>query len=313
MGLLTSMRTDAYPDSKQQLTPGVFFDLKTAGSLAWAAQLAYEIPNAKKVEAVLNQWNWTSVQIFSGRFSSHLPAASTKGFACTAEGALVVAIAGTEPTNIFNWIDDFNIHKTAAGVTDGFLDAFESVAVRITELVSGGGGVFFAGHSLGAAIAAIAAKTLVQQGKLSPDRLRGIYTIGMPRIGNAAYAQAYESSDANVLRDRTFRLVYGSDVVTRVPPSIPPFDFRHVGKEFTCRHGGLFSSAENTNGVGRLVRGNLESLFDPDEVATPQQPDFPAAYPPVIPLLSALPSAIRDHLPDRYLAALGTPPHRSGV
>jgi hypothetical protein len=150
------------------------------------------------------------VQTFSGRFSSHLPAASTKGFACVAEDALVVAIAGTEPTNIFNWIDDFNIHKTAAGVTDGFLDAFESVAGRITELISGAGGVFFAGHSLGAAIAAIAAKTLVQQGKLSPDRLRGIYTIGMPRIGNAAYAQAYENSDANVLRDRTFRLVTGA-------------------------------------------------------------------------------------------------------
>jgi hypothetical protein len=176
------MRTDAYPDGRQLLAPGVFFNLKTAGILAWAAQLAYEIPNAEKVKSVLNRWNGTSVQTFSGRFSSHLPAASTKGFACVAEDALVVAIAGTEPTNIFNWIDDFNIHKTAAGVTDGFLDAFESVAGRITELISGAGGVFFAGHSLGAAIAASNRAALKRIGPSSVEAPPPLRTCPVPRL-----------------------------------------------------------------------------------------------------------------------------------
>ncbi len=312
MGWLTAMREDAYPAAVPTPLRSGAFDLATANTMAWAAQLAYEVSDEDKLGRVLARWGWNQGRRFNGRFPSHLPLASTKGFAAMAGDDLVIAFAGTEPTNLLNWITDFSIHETADGITDGFLHGFEAVQTAVEARIVGmTGGVFLAGHSLGGAICVAAAKCLIERGVLPSERLLGVYTIGMPRPGNADYAEAYDAGGVNgVLGQRTFRLVYGNDIVPKVPPSSPPFGFRHVGMALTCPSGGVFGGLpirqdpkSDLGLVDELVRG-LET--GPQQV--PARPAFPAAYPLVADIIEALPQPIRDHLPDGYLRALGAPP-----
>jgi triacylglycerol lipase len=69
---------------------------------------------------------------------------------------------------------------------------------------------WFAGHSLGAALATLAA--------LRYGQVRGLYTYGSPRVGDGDFKQAFSIP--------TYRFVNHDDVVTRVP--LPPL-YRHVG------------------------------------------------------------------------------------
>ena len=74
--------------------------------------------------------------------------------------------------------------------------------------------VWFTGHSLGGALATLAAERY--------PHTTGIYTYGAPRVGNERFAAAF--------RVPAFRIVNNNDVVSWVPP---PWlgGYRHVGQE----------------------------------------------------------------------------------
>lgn len=101
----------------------------------------------------------------------------------------------------------------AALVHAGFTGALDSVwggvAMELDRLDCP---VFFAGHSLGGALATLAAA------RRTP---RALYTFGSPRVGNAAFADSL----ANV---PVFRVVNHTDVVATLPPEL--FGYRHVGE-----------------------------------------------------------------------------------
>lgn len=120
----------------------------------------------------------------------------------------------------------------APRVHAGFAAAWRSVAPRVAEQIvaaigaRGGerGGapgfgaadearawtLYCTGHSLGGALATLAALDLAQ-GALPLGRI-GLYTLGAPRVGNPDLA-----SLADALLPEAFRLVNGQDVVTRMP------------------------------------------------------------------------------------------------
>jgi triacylglycerol lipase len=147
-----------------------------------------------------------------------------------------------------------------------------------------------------------------------PDRLRGVYTIGMPRPGDEAYARDYDAAGGGSLGQRTYRLVHGDDIVPKVPPPGPPSGFRHVGRVLACPHGGTFAGGapqqptageQFTGGTG--VLGALQDLRAALITAprdTGVLPPYPAEHSFVPEIVAALPPPIRDHLPDRYLRAL---------
>jgi triacylglycerol lipase len=96
----------------------------------------------------------------------------------------------------------------------GFLDALRSVWDPISTALSGVGvPIFYAGHSLGAALATLAAA------RRPPEAL---YTFGSPLVGDSDFA-------ALLSQVPVFRVVDGSDLVTRVPPE--ELGFAHVGEE----------------------------------------------------------------------------------
>ncbi len=106
------------------------------------------------------------------------------------------------------------INQTKFDVHDGFSKALDSVwseaEAVLAQLTCP---IFFTGHSLGAALATLAAT------RHAP---KAVYTFGSPRVGN----QAFADSLANV---PIYRVVVDEDVVTTVPPE--NMGFRHVGEE----------------------------------------------------------------------------------
>jgi triacylglycerol lipase len=98
------------------------------------------------------------------------------------------------------------------GVHKGFGNAVDSLWDDIEPHLSGlACPLFYTGHSLGAALAVVAASRRAPQ---------AVYTFASPRIGNEAFA----ASLANV---PIHRVVDDQDTVTSLPPKL--LGFRHVG------------------------------------------------------------------------------------
>lgn len=94
--------------------------------------------------------------------------------------------------------------------------------------------LFFTGHSLGGALALIAAERAARDPAVNA-RATGVYVFGCPRAGGDAFFNSYTP----LFGDSTFRLVHGSDIVATVPPAGL---FRHVGRPIQCDSGRLFTS-----------------------------------------------------------------------
>eukprot|EP00903_Cladosiphon_okamuranus_P009617 g9153.t1 len=103
--------------------------------------------------------------------------------------------------------------------------------------------LYVAGHSLGGALATIAAARLEFDDNLNID---GLYTIGSPRVFNHAMAAQFDAT----MKHKYFRCKNNNDIVTRVPT--PP-GFKHVGTEiYFDRFGGISTSSIWDRILGRL-------------------------------------------------------------
>ncbi|RCN30529.1 triacylglycerol lipase [Ancylostoma caninum] len=72
--------------------------------------------------------------------------------------------------------------------------------------------VTFTGHSLGGALAAVAAARTVAEG-LRPGHQLTVYTFGEPRVGNVDFAASFDE-----LIQNSYRVVFGNDIVPHMPP-----------------------------------------------------------------------------------------------
>ncbi|MGH7128824.1 MAG: alpha/beta fold hydrolase, partial [Planctomycetaceae bacterium] len=104
--------------------------------------------------------------------------------------------------------------------------------------------LFLTGHSMGGALATLAAARLDSIGA----HISGVYTFGSPRVGDRAFAQAYHKRLGHV----TYRYRNNNDVFTLLPPAAPawlrslcklrrvPGGYRHVGRLMYFDHCGKF-------------------------------------------------------------------------
>ncbi|MDD4963148.1 MAG: lipase family protein [Gallionella sp.] len=129
----------------------------------------------------------------------------------------VLAFRGTAQC-VKNFVTDLKICKIpldqqAVNVHQGFLDALNDIWGKIEgALATLTCPVFFTGHSLGAALATLAAT------RYAPTAL---YTFGSPRVGDATLATALPDIPI-------YRLVVEADIAATVPPSI--LGYKHVGE-----------------------------------------------------------------------------------
>jgi hypothetical protein len=109
---------------------------------------------------------------------------------------------------------------------EGFLAALDAIYGEAREALADvrgtkGGRIWLTGHSLGGALA----KLFALRAALERRRPDGVYTFGEPRVGNAALRDCYDA----LLKGRTFRVVDGEDLVTRLPWLLGAY--RHCGTE----------------------------------------------------------------------------------
>lgn len=136
----------------------------------------------------------------------------------------VVTCRGTEP---HDWNDvraDLDLAtaraETCGWVHRGFKREVDELWPRLEQaLVSNRRTLWFAGHSLGGAMAAICAgRCRLSYIRSNP---RALFTFGSPRIGNKRYV--------NYVQMEAYRWVNNNDIVTRVPPRW--LGYRHKGQE----------------------------------------------------------------------------------
>jgi hypothetical protein len=116
------------------------------------------------------------------------------------------------------------------GIKD--IPAIEAI-LKLLNLYLGKRCLIITGHSLGGALATLAAvhisKHLELQGM--KNRIEAVYTYGQPAVGGRSFYNTYGE-----LHDRTFRFVHGADIVPFTPP-FPPY--RHVGDQYWLDDGGV--------------------------------------------------------------------------
>lgn len=113
--------------------------------------------------------------------------------------------------------------------------------------------VWFTGHSLGAALATLAAR--------SHEGAQGLYTYGSPLVGDESFAKGFRLAN-------TYRFVNNNDLVTRVPaagPVDPPgfAPYRHVGHlKYIDSSGRVLDEVSLSDRLAERFRGELDSLLD---------------------------------------------------
>ncbi len=193
---------------------GTRFSLVNAGWLADCALLAY-LPTERQVTQTLER-----VGLGGTCFGFGSPGA--QGFIAESDGWAIVCFRGTN--DLRDVFDDVRIgldkrEPHAGRVHEGFYESLGSIWPDMRDELEGIQGksdapvpVWFTGHSLGAAMATLAANAY--------EHARALYTFGSPRVGDKAFRQG--------LAVNAYRIVNNNDVVTAVPPAFPS-PYRHVG------------------------------------------------------------------------------------
>jgi triacylglycerol lipase len=128
----------------------------------------------------------------------------------------VIVFRGTEPKQFSDLKADLKAwkiqSKTDGKVHDGFYDEVEKVWSEVVKLLDDKKPLFICGHSLGGAMATVAASRLERHTKC-------LYTFGSPRVGNKKFVAG--------LTVKHFRWRNNNDLVPSVP--FAWMGFRHHG------------------------------------------------------------------------------------
>ncbi|BCR89853.1 lipase family protein [Aspergillus chevalieri] len=152
----------------------------------------------------------------------------------TTNNLLVLSFRGSR--TIDNWID--NIDFIQEDITDvcndcwahgGWWDAWQEVADELSGQIKDAVNQYpdykmvFTGHSLGGALATIAATVLRNEGYTID-----LYTYGSPRVGNEALSE-YITAQGTL-----YRVTHTNDVVPKLPP---PIGYAHPSPEYWVTSG----------------------------------------------------------------------------
>ena len=148
-----------------------------------------------------------------------------------------IAFRGTQVTANWSWADiKTNILQRkapwlcadGAEVHSGYLEAIMDVLLPVREFVEAhrarGVRVYFTGHSLGGALATLAASAVAAD---------ATYTFGAPRVGNRTFA-------AGLAGKQVYRVVYGQDIAPSYPH--PLLGYRHGGARWQLDRGGALAA-----------------------------------------------------------------------
>ena len=226
------------------------FERVNAGWMADFAMLAYG--NKPFIQKKLDDSGLTADGFVMEYFSRD----TTQCFVGHNDNFVVVSMRGTEIDNFWGAFNDWRRNlelrlepdDSGGPVHEGFIkdmaavwndtNGVQGLKSYLQPLLAGGTRtLWITGHSLGAALATLAAERAVRDAGLD---VRGVYTYGSPRVGEIQFKQNYEARGLNAT---TYRVLYDIDVVQRIPPGDT---YTHVGKlEFIDADGHLHTNVPN--------------------------------------------------------------------
>lgn len=219
------------------------------------AYLSGRVAQAYETEATLNDLIEKNGH---GRNFKYFTKHTDAGFGYTRGETAVLCFRGTVPSSLRQWYGT-NLRMREIGIPprhSGFDAAWQRLRPEVEEWLSQRevSNLILTGHSLGGAIAVLAAYTLAER-----FTVRAVVTFGAPRVGSIEFRNAYLEKQCgristcfgegavHTLAEVTRRITHLDDLVSRVPP--PP-RFRHVGGEWKF------------NAAGKLVPGNSRSVHE---------------------------------------------------
>jgi hypothetical protein len=308
MSFLVEMPRHEYPgDALDGFRVASDFDVDNARAMMWLSQIAYETAFEQKIRDVLGSWDLIGREIIFNPPDVSPLHKTACAVVVGGRNATVVAFAGTDPLKINDWITDFRASRSPNDLHMGFEKAIERIWPRVKAAIAARPAaekdLFFTGHSLGGALAIIAAHRALRDSDLEV-RATAVYTFGSPRPGGGAFFESYTPA----LGDVTYRLVHGTDLVATVPPSANGL-FRHVGRCVQCGSGCQFdrqtpvflASDDKPAFVESLsggVRNSLRALTGGGRLFAPIGPGWLGRF------FGILPRQIQDHIPRSYFATL---------
>ncbi len=310
MSFLVEMDRDRYPADALGSFDAMTLDLssratmlRTGRAMMWLAQLAYETANPDKITDILGSWNLTRRILIDNPPDTALPLKTACAVIADGRGATIVAFAGTDPLKINDWITDFDALPSAAGIQTGFANAvdhiWQPISGAIAHPLAAERSLVFTGHSLGGALAIVAAERAARELGVKPA---AIFTYGSPRPGDARFAEAFPATLGNA----TFRFVHGTDIVPTVGPSF--LGFRHVGHCIQCQSGGHFDLTTPmlppANDMPEFFDSGFKSVIVAARRALDGKLFDPIGLGGLGAFLGLLPQQIRDHVPPSYFGAL---------
>jgi hypothetical protein len=252
---------------------------------------------------------------------------STAFLVQSADGRVVILVyRGTAPESLITWLADLQIDPeqitihfrgqvVSSSVHRGFYRNARATGLEVvaglrralagqTVTVDAAGqprplanpmeALYITGHSLGGALAALAALLLRSDEAHDPvlSTLKGVVTFGQPMVGDPGLARL-AGQDA-VLARTIVRYVYGHDAVPQFPPKASGA-FAHFGSEI--RHtgpeiGGAWSRSADTQQMRSLLARLL--LLGPSFLARQLKAGRRLHFA----------ASLDDHLPAHYMAAL---------
>lgn len=165
----------------------------------------------------------------AGLTAEFIEGGETQLYVAHSTDTVLVAFRGTEADRFGDMFDNaqfgFDPWKHGPGsVHGGFQRALQRVwdelGRRLTDL-GATRTVWFGGHSLGGALATLAAARF--------PHTAGVSTIASPRVGDRLFAALFDAR----FGPRSLRYVNDSDIVTHIPPPLPPPftpSYAHVGQ-----------------------------------------------------------------------------------
>jgi len=199
-----------------RLSTGNSLQLSDAALLASLSELAYA--DEEEVSKTAPRLDLDLVTCFNRVY--------TQGFIVATEQDYICAFRGTETTergDIFHDLDMRRTRTPAGKIHTGFLAALDNVWDDIRLVIRrdlGDRRLWFTGHSLGGALAALAASRCVIENDIP---VAGLHTFGQPRVGCRQFAAKLK----RVLANKYFRFINNEDTVPNFPLA---FRFRHAGQ-----------------------------------------------------------------------------------
>lgn len=201
------------PNADEELTMNLVqravkpFRKGTAGRIVGAIRKSYDYDHEEEQQKLERSLEQVGLELIKP-----LSANATQAYVACNDDFAVLAFRGTEADRMKDLRADAKATQatcpTGERVHSGFMQQYDDISLQLEEALDDsrvkGKPLFITGHSLGAAVATIAARRLDAE-----RRIAACYTFGSPRVGTEAWVAQMKSP--------IYRIVNSADPVPMVP------------------------------------------------------------------------------------------------